>query len=629
MSIGFHRQTGTCRLCHGAGLVAPLDVGPLSVAPLGACEPCHEIFAASMPAFDPLPAYAMDLDLELRWVGVTDADVREALQAVVLRAGAAVTPDLQRAASESLSTTDLEDLVMRLRRAAAMPPPVVPAERARFLQRLLPRKKASHAPTDSLARDAAACDLAAGLAASALQGDHSLTEREVDRLSVRAARWEELQVLQCICFLRLAGAALSVDKKPLSDLGAKLLAAADRGFMLLGALPHFEQARRALVASIRLAQHRDDDALAEISEVLPAADSDVTDGRLLLLRALAMFRKGNVRAADKALERCRSWVATRTGDDKWNALAATVHYNQFVRAAAVRGWPAARDAIRVYCQLRPDDASARFALARVHLHCASTEAARDELSSVLDDPASAEIRWSYEHESDHEEGVLLYATCLYHHGRFAEAIRVADRFRVGHPTTTAAARLSRVVARCCHRLGRHQQALEQILKAAAAATSPSSARDDVWPIFASFLVDRFERDDLPDLEPILGGAIAAASSIRHRLGEVHTLVLLWFVRQQLFRRLGRGGVHAVLDPLISPEISLLTCYESLATQNFARAWLHRGSTPLRVLVAVSRAIERMPLATASKFAAVVQQTFIRLVRAVPRVSEPQQFEDDD
>ncbi len=144
--------------------------------------------------------------------------------------------------------------------------------------------------------------------------------------------------------------------------------------------------------------------------------------RLPLLRAIVHAEQANLSGADRALEQCLKAIDAAPDGDAWRDVRAVALHDAFVRAVDGERFAAARDALRAYVKLRPDDRAARFALAHTYMKLSLDAVAREVLASVLDPEARDLIRGVHEQDPGDEEGLLLYATCLHRLGEPGRAL---------------------------------------------------------------------------------------------------------------------------------------------------------------------------------------------------------------
>jgi hypothetical protein len=142
------------------------------------------------------------------------------------------------------------------------------------------------------------------------------------------------------------------------------------------------------------------------ADATPAA----RDPRIPLLQALVFGLEGNLAAVDDALKVALAWA--RAVPARWGEVEALVLFDQYVRAAASGRWEAAKDALKAFCKLRPDDPRALYDLGHTFMKCALDPIAREVLAS------------SHERDPRDKDGTLLYATCLSRLGESAAAWRL-------------------------------------------------------------------------------------------------------------------------------------------------------------------------------------------------------------
>ena len=103
------------------------------------------------------------------------------------------------------------------------------------------------------------------------------------------------------------------------------------------------------------------------------------DPRGPLIRALLARERDSLGGVDAELARAMEWIAAHP--QRAPDAERELHYARYLRARERGQWEPAREALRRYCKLCPEDEAAFLELAAAHLQCARPEIAREILAS--------------------------------------------------------------------------------------------------------------------------------------------------------------------------------------------------------------------------------------------------------
>lgn len=246
-------------------------------------------------------------------------------------------------------------------------------------------------------------DLAIALAAGALLGEEVGELERLSRLADRGKN-ERIPLLFGVYAHAVSGNAITGEKlEPPKTTSARAHLEAARSaylfylsYSLKSELDGRIAALHALV-TLELGDH--EGAASKLRQYRRQADAAASarDPRIPLLQALVQLLEGNFAATDDALRVAVGWGKA---DPKWAEVEALAWFDTYVRAVAGERWDAARDALKAFCKLRPDDRRALYDLGHTFMKCALDPIAREVLASYhARDPKDG-------------EGVLLYAACL-------------------------------------------------------------------------------------------------------------------------------------------------------------------------------------------------------------------------
>ena len=171
----------------------------------------------------------------------------------------------------------------------------------------------------------------------------------------------------------------------------------------------------AMVVDLRRLADKPDEAADRLRHFLGEAQrvEPARDPRLAMQQALLDQARGNLRGATKHFALAREWLAQKADRSQWTEVEATLHRNAASRALQARDWTVARDVLRSYLAIAPDDRAARYDLGYVYVALSMDPVAREVLQDALDDTVRDHLAALAEEASPQDErGLLLLATCL-------------------------------------------------------------------------------------------------------------------------------------------------------------------------------------------------------------------------
>jgi len=266
---------------------------------------------------------------------------------------------------------------------------------------------------------------------------------------------------------------------------------------------------------------------------------------------------------DDALKVAIAWAKARPA---WAEVEALAWFDAYVRAVDAERWESARDALKAFCKLRPDDRRALYDLGHTFMKCAL-------------DPVAREVLASY-HENDprDEEGALLYATCLMRLGETQAAwTLLRDELEAGDSPgkkKELQAELEHLAALAAHAEGHTERALE-LLQASYEREKDDHTRENLVTLVlleARKRIDALEPEGLPDLAALLG---AHANALEDEYGQVALAVLRAFVAREIrddFRTAPSFGID-LFEKLHfgDADLTTLQAYELLAQRKLGDA----------------------------------------------------------
>lgn len=413
-----------------------------------------------------------------------------------------------------------DDALFLLRAIVAELPPAV-GEIADAQKALLAREpKKAFALSQATLEKGGELELALGLAAGVLLGQELGPLDQLSRLVDRRSRSERTPLLLGVYAHAVAG----------KERGHLEVA---RTAYLLHLSYTIKDELDGRIASLHVLASLDlndeDGAGAKLRQYRRQADTTpaARDPRIPLLQAKLYLSEDNLAAADGALETALAW--SKAAPTKWADLEALVWFDTYVRAIDSERWEVAKDALKSYCKLRPDDRCALHDLGHAFMKCAADPIAREVLASY------------HAHDPKDKEGVLLYATCL---ARLDDTRAAWTLLRDDLESesdddlvTTEAKKLGaerrHLAALVAEREGHSDRALELMASAYALAPEDDEAREN----FVTLLLGEVRRR-VDDLTPETLSELAELLSAHTKLleaeyGSVGLAILRGFVSREI------------------------------------------------------------------------------------------------
>jgi tetratricopeptide (TPR) repeat protein len=494
-------STSFCRLC-GATLdpeaTFRLEVG-LFERSYEVCRPCRDDWSAGGRALLPFePAFRGDRTY--RWLGPVPEDARAILERIGNELGAPIAGSLASA-----------------------------------------RKAIEGKPTEA--------DLAAGLAAALAAGEELAPHATLERLVDRHAKTDLTPVLLGLHAHAAAGSTLSGVRieKP-SNAGRKALLEAARSAYLLYSSFTLRDGLDGRIAALaaHVSLELGDSAGAE--EKLRAArrqmdaKAELRDARVPLYQALLSLRSGNLKAADDALAAGRAWGGS-------NAVLAVFDFDTYVRAVEGGRFEVAREALKAYCRLRPDDTRALYALAHVFMKCSLDPVAREVLASL------------HAREPRDEDALLLYATCLSRLGETRAAWQLLrDDLETDRDEEKLGAERRHLAGLCAQAEGHDDRALELLAEAWALASRDDRARANLVTLVlerVGDMIGSLTPESFPDLARFVA---THGKALEAELGAVALTLFRVFLEREI-----AGGFEALPDfgPDLFPQLRFSNAHATL------------------------------------------------------------------
>ncbi|HZU99091.1 MAG TPA: hypothetical protein VFF73_20460 [Planctomycetota bacterium] len=495
-------STSFCRLC-GATLdpeaTFRLEVG-LFERNYEVCRPCRDDWNAGGRAvleFEP----AFRGDRTYKWVGPTPEDARALLERIGKELGAPIDGSLASA-----------------------------------------RKAIEGKPTEA--------ELVAGLAAAISAHEELAPHATLERLVDRHAKIDLTPVLLGLHAHAAAGSTLTGPRieKPANAGRKALLEAARSAYLLYSSFTlrdGLDGRIAALAAHVSL--ELGDSAGAE--EKLRAArrqmdaKADLRDARVPLYQALLALRTGNLKAADDALAAGVAWAQGSS------AVLAVLDFDTYVRAVEGGRFDAARDALKAYCRLRPDDTRALYALAHVFMKCSLDPVAREVLASL------------HAREPRDEDALLLYATCLSRLDETRAAWQLLrDDLETDRDEEKLGAERRHLAGLCAHAEGHDDRALELLAEAWALGPKDDRVRANLVTLVLERVVEMIG-SLTPESFPELARFVAThGKALEGEIGAVPLTLFRVFLEREI-----AGGFEAVPDfgPDLFPQLRFSNAHGTL------------------------------------------------------------------
>jgi hypothetical protein len=228
---------------------------------------------------------------------------------------------------------------------------------------------------------------------------------------------------------------------------------------------------------------------------------EARDPRLPFQQALVFLRAGHVAAVDEAFATSVAWCRAAKDPSAWTEIEALCLRASYVRAVENGRFAQARDAMKAYVKLRPDDRRALMDLAHAYAKCDM-------------DPVAREVFARY-HAQDpkDEDGLILYATCLQRLGETEQAWRLLrDDLETEREVERLGAERRHLAALCAHAVGQNARALELATAAWELAPADDRVRRNLVTILLEELEERLANlspEQLPELLEVLSKYRAA------------------------------------------------------------------------------------------------------------------------
>ena len=310
------------------------------------------------------------------------------------------------------------------------------------------------------------------------------------------------------------------------------------------------------------------------------------DPRGPLIRALLARERDSLGGVDAELTRAQEWITAHP--ERASDAARELSYARYLRARERGQWEPAREALRLYCKLSPQDEPAFLELAAAHLQCARPEIAREILASrvgsagATDAAVAALVRQDldairpalsalHDNVPQGHWARLGYVACLLRVGdgdeawSASEGSRLLEATRAGEELSPAGLDLAELAAEAAHARGEGSQALELLREVyRVRRAEPTSARAVATRRNLLALLQAEAQEALDELERETRGPAEARAELakRHKeaqgserqetWGEIERLdaelseLVLGPLEDELQLRPGLRALHALL-----------------------------------------------------------------------------------
>jgi hypothetical protein len=407
--------------------------------------------------------------------------------------------------------------------------------------------------------------LAIALAAGARTGEEVGELERLSRLADRAKN-ERIPLLLGVYAHAVSGNTLVGEKleAPKTASARTHLEAARSAYLL-----HLSYALKteldgrvaALHALVTLELGDQEAAASKLRQYRRQADTAAAarDPRIPLLQALVQLLEGNFAATDDTLRVAIGWAKV---DPKWAEVEALSWFDTYVRAVAGERWEPARDALKAFCKLRPDDRRALYDLGHTFMKCALDPVAREVLASYhARDPKDG-------------EGALLYAACLLRLGETQAAwTLLKDSLDLEEPTQVAAER-RHLAGLAAHAEGHEERAIE-LLQASFELEPEDHARENLVTLVlleAGRIVEELEPEGLETLFELFS---RHKDAFQREYGNVALAILRAFLAREVreeFKTAPSFGID-LFEKLHfgDADVTTLQAYELLAQRKLGDA----------------------------------------------------------
>lgn len=484
-----------------------------------------------------------------------------------------VVPEFRFAGPLRLPIATADDLRALLRAVAAAAPE---AEVVELLERSHEPRLADHeAWAKRIAGRPRPLDVAGLLVTAALLG---LEPEPVERMRalVDSARGsDELTACFGAYCARSAGADEWRPGSERTSREQRLLEAADRS-LLFATLPSGHPLAQRMIqirAGVALALGK----TGSVDRLLELLGRD--DPRAQLLRGLRAVQQDLARAADREFRAAAEHEFVGFDPE----IGAAAAWNRAARALSATRFDEARDALRTYCRLRPDDVPARIVLGHAYFQSELHAVAREVVGDALEREALEHVRGIAEDTglapALRTEGVLLHASCLLRIGEAREARRLVEReLDSGRATGERRTELARLAAQCALRDGEPEVALAHLAEPWATVRSAAVAHE-VASAAAAAARDRIDLHGLQGLFQLVESYPWIGAALRKHYGALHTFLCASHALQQVRGELRPHPSFGMDWSWIGAQganvqTSLFQAYDSLARHQLPAALRH-------------------------------------------------------